>query len=223
MSDLTFKEARLIRTGDLVMSFNHETGRIEPNRVIANDHLKEKAEAYEVVHLTFSNGNETDFVYEQAYFDVDLNKYVYLHSHDAKEYIGHQFIAVNEQGIISRTKLIDVSSKEEIVEVVSPVTANHLNIVADNMLSVGGGLAGLFNIFDYDRETLAFHSKKKGKDIKQYGLLGYEAFSKFFPQEIYDALPCKYMSVSIGKGLITREKIEEYISQWKAQLLENIK
>ncbi len=223
MADGSYKQAGLIRAGDIVLSFNHESGRLEPNRVIINDHLKAKSKIYDVVHLTFSNGNETNFVYEHGYFDVDLNKYVYLHSYDAKEFIDHQFIAVSNEGIISKTKLIGVSSKEEMVKVVSPVTANHLNIVADNMLSVGGGLAGLFNIFDYDRETLAFNPEKKKKDIETYGLLGYDAFNKFFPKELYDALPCKYMNVSIGKGLITWKTIEEYISKWKDQLIDGVK
>ena len=223
MADGSYKQAGLIRAGDIVLSFNHESGRLEPNHVIINDHLKEKSKIYDVVHLTFSNGNETDFVYEHGYFDVDLNKYVYFHSYDAKEYIGHQFIAISNEGIISKTKLIGVSSKQEMVKVVSPVTANHLNIVADNMLSVGGGLAGLFNIFDYDRDTLAFNPEKKEKDIEKYDLLGYEVFSKYFPKELYDALPCKYMNVAIGKGLITWKTIEEYIGKWKDQLIEGVK
>ena len=61
---------------------------------------------------------------------------------------------------------------------------------------------------------------KMDEDIKRYGLLGFE---KHFPKGIYDLLPCKYLGVSIGKGLITWDVFEGYVNQWKDQLMENMK
>ena len=91
------------------------------------------------------------------------------------------------------------------------------------MLSMEGGLTGLFNIFEYNPDTLAFDYEKMQQDIDKYGLLGYEYFEKYFPEEIYNLLPCKYLGVSIGKGLITWDVFEGYVNKWKDQLLENIK
>ena len=91
------------------------------------------------------------------------------------------------------------------------------------MLPLEGGLDGLFNIFDYDPATLAFDKEKMNADIKKYGLLSCKDFERFFPKEIYDLLPCKYLGVSIGKGLITWEIFENYVNKWKDQLMENIK
>lgn len=74
MADGSYKQASLIRTDDMVMSFNHETGVIEPNVVIGNDDISKPTQVYDVVHLKFSNGMSTDFIDEHGYFDVTLNK-----------------------------------------------------------------------------------------------------------------------------------------------------
>lgn len=223
MADGSYKQAGLIRTGDMVMSFNHETGTIEPNVVIGNDDISKPAQVYDVVHLEFSNGMSTDFIDEHGYFDVTLNKYIYLHIDDAKDYVGHEFVAVDEGSIVRRVKLVSVSVVKTFTKLCSPATANNLNIIADGMLSIGGGLAGLFNIFDYDSKTLAFDKEKMQVDIRKYGLLTYKDFERFFPEEIYNLLPCKYLNVSVGKGLITWDIFEGYVKKWKDQLVENVR
>lgn len=222
MADGTYKQAGLIRTGDMVMSFNHETGKIEPNVVIGNDDIEKPANLYNVVHLEFENGKSTDFVYEHGYFDKTLNQYVYLHENDSNNYIGHEFVFV-ENGKITTSKLIRTSVSKMFTKLASPATANHLNLIVDDMLSMAGGLDGLFNIFEYNHDTLAFDYEKMQQDIDKYGLLDYEYFEKYFPEEIYNLLPCKYLGVSIGKGLITWDVFEGYVNKWKDQLLENIK
>lgn len=222
MADGTYKQAGLIRTGDMVMSFNHETGKIEPNVVIGNDDIEKPANLYNVVHLEFENGKSTDFVYEHGYFDKTLNQYVYLHENDSNNYIGHEFVFV-ENGKITTSKLIRTSVSKMFTKLASPATANHLNLIVDDMLSMAGGLDGLFNIFEYNPDTLAFDYEKMQQDIDKYGLLDYEYFEKYFPEEIYNLLPCKYLGVSIGKGLITWDVFEGYVNKWKDQLLENIK
>lgn len=223
MADGSFKAAGLIRTGDMVMSFNHETGRIEPNLVIGNDHQKENEKLCRVVHLMFSDGLQTDFLEEHGYFDLTLNRYVYLHPNDCDKYIGHKFVSINKNLKISGVELLSFDCETIVVKPAAPATAKHLNLIVDNMLALEGGLDGLFNIFDYDPETLAFDKVKMNADIKKYGLLSYKDFERFFPKEIYDLLPCKYLGVSIGKGLITWKIFESYVNKWKDQLMENLK
>ncbi len=223
MSDGTYKEAGLIRHGDMVIAFNHETGKLEPTQVIVNEHTKADANVCDVLHLIFSNGNTTDLVYMHGYFDLTLNKYVYLSIDNYLEYIGHEFVYVDSKLNRSKVKLVSGEVNRLYTKVVSPVTANHLDIIADNMLSITACVDGLFNIFEYDPTTLAFDKEKMQRDIDKYGLLDYEYFKDYFPKEIYDLLPCKYLGVSIGKGLITWDIIKSYIAKWKDQLMENVK
>lgn len=223
MAGGSYKPAGDIRAGDIVMSFNHESGRLEPNVVIGNDDIYKEPTYYDVVHLVFENGNQTDFIYEHGYFDLTLNKYVYMHDNDVNKYIGHDFVCFDKNGNYQQTKLVAFEIKRMYTSLASPATANRLNLIVDDMLSIGGGLSGLFNIFEYDRQTLAFDKTLMQKDIDKYGLLGYECFEKYFPKEIYDLLPCKYLGVSIGKGLITWDIFEGYVNKWKDQLMENVK
>lgn len=223
MADGSYKQAGLIRTGDMVMSFNHETGLIEPNLVIGSDHQKENEKICRVVHLLFSNGIQTDFLEEHGYFDVTLNRYVYLHPDDCDKYIGHKFVSINKNLKVSEVELLSFDCETIVVKPAAPATAKHLNLIVDNMLALEGGLDGLFNIFDYDSKTFAFDKGKMQADIQKYGLLSYKDFECFFPKEIYDLLPCKYLGVSIGKGLITWEIFESYVNKWKNQLMENVK
>lgn len=223
MADGSYKQAGLIRTGDMVMSFNHETGLIEPNLVIGNDHQKENEKICRIVHLLFSDGIQTDFLEEHGYFDVTLNRYVYLHPDDCDKYIGHKFVSINKNLKVSEVELLSFDCETIVVKPAAPTTAKHLNLIVDNMLALEGGLDGLFNIFDYDSKTFAFDKRKMQADIQKYGLLSYKDFECFFPKEIYDLLPCKYLGVSIGKGLITWDIFESYVNKWKDQLIENVK
>ena len=220
LPDGLYKQAGLLKSGDIVMSFNHETGRLEPTEIIINDDIDEPEQTYDVIHLIFDNGNETDIVYEHGFFDLTLNKYVYLHTYDACNFIGHEFVFFkNSNGQIERIKLIQVIINKMVTRVCSPVTANNLNIISDNMLSMPGGITGLFNIFEYENESLKYDIKKKNEDIKKYGLLDYSSFDKYLSKELYDKLPCKYMAISIGKGFISWNTIQSYIDRWARILL----
>ena len=219
LPDGLYKQASLLKPGDIVMSFNHETGRLEPTEIIINDDIDEPEQTYDVIHLIFDNGNETDIVYEHGFFDLTLNKYVYLHTYDACNFIGHEFVFFkNSNGQIERIKLIQVIINKMVTRVCSPVTANNLNIISDNMLSMPGGITGLFNIFEYENESLKYDIKKKNEDIKKYGLLDYSSFDKYLSKELYDKLPCKYMAISIGKGFISWNTIQSYIDRWARRI-----
>lgn len=219
LPDGSYKQAGLLKPGDIVMSFNHETGRLEPTEIIINDDIDEPEQTYDVVHLIFDNGNETDIVYEHGFFDLTLNKYVYLHTYDACNFIGHEFVFFkNTDGQIERIKLIQVIINKMVTRVCSPVTANNLNIILDNVLSMPGGITGLFNIFEYENESLKYNIKKKNEDIKKYGLLDYSSFDKYLSKELYDKLPCKYMAISIGKGFISWNTIQSYIDRWARRI-----
>lgn len=219
LPDGSHKQAGLLKPGDIVMSFNHETGRLEPTEIIINDDIDEPEQTYDVIHLIFDNGNETDIVYEHGFFDLTLNKYVYLHTYDACNFIGHEFVFFkNSNSQIERIKLIQVIINKMVTRVCSPVTANNLNIISDNMLSMAGGITGLFNIFEYENKSLKYDIKKKNEDIKKYGLLDYPSFDKYLSKELYDKLPCKYMAISIGKGFISWNTIQSYIDRWARRI-----
>lgn len=223
MADGTYRNAGDIKPGDMVISFNHETGKFEPNVVITNIHIDQGEELSEVIHLTFENGRSTDFVFGHGFFDMTSNKFVFLTKDNVNEYIGHEFVFVDDGLKTSKVRLFNVSISTMLAKAVAPVTANHFNLISDNIVSTEGELIGLYNIFDYEQNSMAFDKVKMKEDIDKYGLLGYEHFKQYFPKKVYDLLPLKYMAISMGKGLITWEMFEGYYNEWGKELIESVK
>lgn len=221
MADGSYKRAGDIKVGDMVLSFNHETGKVEASKIILNPETEIPASLYDVVTLKFSDNSEVGVIGNHGFFDMTLDKYVYINKDNYKQYIGHQFYGFKHGTTIPEiTTLVAGSVKETFTTICSPVSANNLNIITEDKLGISGEIEGLFNFFDYDPVTLKYDEAKKQADIEKYGLLTYEDYKDLLPYELYEVLPCQYMSVSIGKGLITWDKIKEYINRWSDQLLQ---
>lgn len=221
MADGTYKNAGEIVPGDIVMSLNHVTGEMEPSSIIVNDHANLEASDYNVINLYFSDESKTSVVYEHGFFDLTLNKYVYIREDNYSDYVGHYFYGINGNGdyTYKKVKLISVDIEKKFTKVYSPVAANNLNIISDNMLSIAGGIDGLFNYFEYEEGSPKYDRQKMEADIAKYGLMTYDDYKDLIPYSVYEVLPCQYMSVSIGKGLITWDIIKEYIQHWGSQLI----
>lgn len=81
------------------------------------------------------------------------------------------------------------------------------------MISIGGDLRGLFNIFELN-DDMTINIEKMNEDIATYGLYTYEDWEDYLTKEEFDAFNAKYLKVSIGKGLTTKEEIIRYIESY---------
>lgn len=210
LADGTKKKVEDLTLDDKLLVFNHETGQFESSPIvfIDNDGWKE----YNVINLVFSNGTITRLIYEHGYFDLTLNKYVYITEVNYRDYIGHDFV-ITDGTNISSVKLIDSYITNEYVGCYSPVTAVHLNYIVDGLLSMPGGIEGIFNIFEYG-EGLKFDEELMKEDIEKYGIMEYEVLAEYVPYEMYYAFNAKYFNVAIGKGLITFDEILYYAEKY---------
>ena len=197
-----------IQAGEELLVFNHETGELDYSPVIFND--SDAAQEFNVINLRFSNGKEVGVISEHGFFDVTINKYVYVDENNALEYIGHEFYVVDG----SVAKLNDVTIERQFTECYSPVTSYHLNYFTEDILSMPGGIEGLFNIFEYGKD-LKYDEKAKQADIDKYGLFTYEDFKDLMPYEAYCMFPAPYLKVAIGKGYITQEEILKLIERYQ--------
>lgn len=197
-------------TGDeMLLVWNMYTGTFDsaPILCIESDPIGH----YEVIGLSFSDGTTVEVISEHGFWDVDLNKYVYLDG-NAAEYIGHSFMK-QDGNDMEAVILIDVNISTEVTTAWSPVTYGHLCYYVNGMLSMPGGISGLFNIFEVDSETMMYDAESMAADIDEYGLFTYEEFYEMYqiPEAIFEAVNGQYLKVSIGKGLITYEQIGELI------------
>ena len=84
------------------------------------------------------------------------------------------------------------------------------------MLSMPGGIDGLFNIFEVDVSTMKYDAETMAEDIKKHGLYTYEEFNTLIPvtEVLFDAVNGQYLKVAVGKGIITIEQISKLIERY---------
>ena len=211
LADGTKKMVKDLLPTDLLLVFNHETGKYEFAPMIFKD--VEPEGIYRIVNLKFSDGTIVKVVYEHGFFDTTLNKYVYIREDNMKEFIGHKFYQGNYDGTTytsNEVTLVDAYVTEELTTVYSPVTVYHLNYFTEDMLSMPAGIPGLFNIFEYG-DNLTFDKEQMEADIEKYGLYTYDDFKDYISYEVYSMFPAPYLKVAVGKGLTTYEDIIEMI------------
>ena len=214
MADGTTKKVEDLTTSDYLLVFNHETGKYEASKVLFIDY--DGWQVWEVIYLVFDNGTTSRIIYEHGFFDRTLNKYVYIDKYNMNEFIGHDFATAvigATQGV-GTAKLINAYVVNEYTGCYSPTTVYHLNLITDGLLSMPGGIDGMFNFFDYDSETLAYDQQAMMADIEAYGLMTYEDFAEYMSYEVYCCFPAQYISVSLGKGLMTEQDLEYLIERY---------
>ena len=195
-----------------LLVWNMETGKLDKAPIMFVD--SEAEAAYEVIKLYFSDGTEVKVISEHGFWDYDLNKYVYLDRY-AADYIGHTFAKQNGDSL-DKVELVDVVVETEITSAWSPVTVGHLCYFVNGMLSMPGGVGGLFNIFEVDAETMTYDYEQITKDIETYGLYTYEELNAICPlsEEMFNAAGGAYLKISIGKGNLTEEELINMIERY---------
>lgn len=214
---ITLADGTQVRVDSLTGSeellvWNMETGKFDKAPIMF---LDSDAEAeYEVIKLRFSDGTEVKVIYEHGFWDYDLNRYVYL-DRNAEQYIGHTFAKQNGDEL-EKVQLVDVVIEKEMTTAWSPVTVGHLCYFVNGMLSMPGGVGGLFNIFEVDPETMTYDWEQLEKDIETYGLFTYEELNAICPlsEEMFNAAGGAYLKISIGKGNLTMDELVYMITRY---------
>ena len=199
LADGTQKAVENIESGDMLRVFNHETGQFDVAPVVFNDY--EPASLVTVVHAVFSNGKDVGIVTEHGFFDLDTMRYEYITESNCNHFIGHRFYGDGGEIVT----LTNAFAREEYTAVYSPTTYYHFNYFTEGILSMPGGITGLFNIFEY-ADNLQYDQEKYQQDIETYGLFTYEELAEYgVTQEMFDAYAGKYLKVALGKGILTEE------------------
>ena len=198
---------------DSLLIINHETGEFDEGEITFIE--VEPQKDYSVMNLEFSDGTKLKFIDEHGLFDKDLNKYVYFKEDVMLDFIGHTFIGYEKTCDGFKTKdvvLTNAYITTENIVCYSLVTKYHLNYFTNTMLSMPGGISGLFNIFDYI--NLKYDEQQKQTQLEEYGEFSYDDFKDYVSYEDYSAYPVKYLKVSIAKGLLTEEFLNYLIERY---------
>ena len=211
MADGSKRPIEEVQQGDMVRVFDHENGCYISSPVLFVEYDGDAV--WSIMNLEFSDGTTQKFIYEHGLFDLDLNKYVYITEENYQDFIGHHFAKEEDVGY-SEVVLANAYTQVEFTGCYSLTTEYHLNVLVNGMLSMPGGITGLFNFFEYD-ENLAYDKELMAQDIETYGLFTYEDFAPYMSEETFNTIfPIKYLKVSIGKGLVTFEDLEYIIERY---------
>lgn len=212
LADGTQKKVEDITTNDIVLVFNHETGKVEGQKIAFNDHLNTAPALHRVLNLELSNGEILRLAGRHNVFDFTIGKYVSICEENMLDYIGHKFYTTTYNGnqfIRGEVSLIKAYITEEIVRVFSPVSEVHRNCFAQNVLTMTPTLPSIgefITAFDFD-ENLKFDQEKLQSDIEKYGLYTYEDFKEYLTEEEFNSSFWSLLKIAVGKNCMTFEDI----------------
>lgn len=206
MADGSQKKVEDLQIGDMVVVFDHETGQWKHSPILVNVHSNKEKEWTNILNLKFDDDTILRIIQDHGLFDIDLNQYVWITVANYKEYLNHHFVSMSytEGKVVKKEiKLIDAFITNEYINVYSPASVWHLNLIANNLLSLSSGMV---NFFEYD-ENMTYDKQLMQQDIEKYGLYTYDDFKEYVSIEVFNAFPFKYFKVAVGKGLISFEEI----------------
>ena len=217
LADGTQKKVEDLTHDDLLLIFNHETGKMEVGYVAMLDHLDVEREWANVINFMFSNGETLRMVWSHGVFDVTLNEYVLVNEDNYSEFVGHEFYSTYYNGsefVSELVTLTDAFITNEYIKIYNPTSYWHMNYFANGILNVTAAPAdhvgGHVNIFELD-EDMKYDAEQMQADIEKYGLYTYDAFAEYLTEEQFYALPFAYLKVAVGKGNIDWESIMQIV------------
>jgi predicted RecA/RadA family phage recombinase len=209
MANHTYKNIEDLSIGEEICVFNHDRGEIDKSiaaYVFKNENIREN-----ILELSFDNGVKMNVIMGHCFFNKEECKYIELRENNAKNYIGKHFYYYDDLKKIGYyVKLNKVTLGRVVTSAYSIASAYHMNCIAEGFVNITDDIAGLYNYFDCD-DNLKYYPLKKAEDIKKYGLFTYEERKNVLTPEQFELFNVKYLKVSIGKGLLTKETMLKYI------------
>ena len=215
LADGSKKRVADLKGDELLLAWDFDTGSYTAAPITFIDSDPEKE--YDIIHTYFMDEkrNETDIevISEHGFYDYTLNKFIYINSNSPERYIGHEFIMQDGKSY-KIVRLVNIKHEKKVTIPYSPTTYQHFNYYTNDMLSMPGGIKGMFNYFEVDKDIMQYDKEKKKADIDKYGLLTLEDFDGMIDELGFEAYQGKYLNISIGKGLITWEDIQKLAERY---------
>lgn len=202
MADGSKKPIEDIEYGDMLQTFDHETGRISSSKVVDIWELKD---LNGVFRLDFEDSVSVTVVDEHGFYEKESNKYAFLNSENVKNYVGHSFYnAENDKWL----KLIGYEIYDGTADAYSICTSKQFNTISNGMLNITDGyMVILANLFEFD-ENMKIDQEKKAADIAKWGTISREEMPGCSAADYYD-FNMMYLPVAVGKGYTTWDMIAE--------------
>lgn len=213
------KFAENLTKGDKILAFDHSSGKFVSREIIFNAYSSK--ELFEVIKLTFDNGNILQIATGHGLFNVDRNTYEIYYGREFYNHIGETFLAVSynsKMPVLEKTKLIDVEIKQQYTCKYTPLSEYDINCIADGMLTIPDDIEGMFDSFFYN-EDFTYDLVALQEDIDKYGVYTYEDVKDVVHPYVFEVFNFKYWKAFIGKGTLSYEKVNHWISAYMDQIV----
>lgn len=193
MADKSCKKVEDIAVGDEILIYDHYTGRVSKECVVANVHETMTRVYCPVITLIFSNKRRINIAISHILFDASENRYVWIDSENIRDYVGHNF-AVIENDSVSTTTLVDFSVKKDLVKYYVPISRHHLNVIAEGFLTMPPTAISL-KLFEIKKNMMYDTSI-----LDIIGITPFEKIKDFVTKEEYVSLPCCYLDAVLANN-----------------------
>lgn len=210
MADGTHRAVENIKVNDLVLVFDHYTGTLCEEKIIANVHDFSGKKVFQVIEMLFENGSKLKIVKSHVLFDVCDNQYVWIDSDNVKDYVGHAFAFWDNRKIVSN-KLVDYSIEWKNTNYYMPISRFHMNVFAENILTMPPTKITT-NIFPVNKDMVYDLTV-----LNQTGTTPYDEIVKLVSREEYENLPCKYLTAILTANHCTIDDLKNALRLYREQ------
>ena len=219
MADGSTKAVEDVEAGDELLVWDMVRGAFDHSPVLFVEHNEESEK--EVIRLDFSDNTEIEFIFEHGFFDINANKYVYLHNlEESKTCIGHYFLKYDpDTKKHTKVKVIKASAEHRVTTTHSPCTIRHLCVYANGLLTMPGATAPFTNTFKINRKTHSYDPNDMIKCLRKYGYFTAIDFAEYLPADMFYAFQGEFLKVKIEKGETSMEEILALIKRYAQYLI----
>lgn len=209
MADGTYKYAKDVKLGELVVTWDFENGKYSVQPII---YAEKVSHYYYEIILYFNDGSTSIIQNQHTLFDLDALDYQVIRPDTVASCIGKRFFKYASNNKVSEKILIDYEISFKYGVECEFVTAYDLNFFFDDLLSTEGML--LTHTFFRVDENLRYVEEEKLADIEKYGLYTYEEWSDVLSYEQFQVLMGEYYKIYVGKGYVDEEYLKYMISRF---------
>ena len=191
MANKTYCRVEDIKIDDMVMVYDHYSGNLIKERIIANVHDNSDKKEYKIITLNFEDGKSLKIVKSHILFDITENQYVWIDDKTIESYLEHEF-ALYVENEIKGDKLLNYSIKTQMTYYYVPISKYHLNVFAEDFLTMPPTKLTL-NMFDIKNDMCYDLSI-----VEKVGKTSYEEIKHLISLEEYSNLPCEYLRAVIA-------------------------
>ena len=210
MADNSRKRVEELKIGDEIMSFDFNSGKFIPQKIIYYKELP--LDFYEGVRMHFDDDTFLEINSTQSFFDIIKKEYFEIENDGFEQFIGTQILSYNSDNSIGNKTIINLEKIVVLKRSYEIVTSFTYNFIANDVVTVEPTVfdTNLFPIndeFKYDKAAIM-------NDVQKFGLYTYDELKMIMTENQFKYYNAAFFKIPISKGVIKFEDIVKAIRKY---------